>query len=255
MNIVLASFYTPGIRAIEYLIQKGFTPNQIHLLTHDDERNRMLIDFAKIHNIESQTFSVKSSDAYSWIKSINPDILFSLYFRNIIPEAVLGVPALGAINLHPALLPKNRGTFSSPWAIINDDKITGFTYHFMDPSVDTGNILLQKSVKIAPKETAYSLYHKLIIEGLKKFPQVLQMVINKNKGYQQQGESSYYPRKVPYEGYIDPNWDLQMIDRFIRAMYFPPFKGAMVKLNNGEEREVLSIKEYVNLTKQQLITK
>jgi len=251
---MLAAFYTPGIRAIEYLIQTGFTPNQIHLITHDDERNRTLIDFTRTHHIESQTFSIKSSDAYSWIKSFNPDILFSLYFRNIIPQGVLELPSLGAINLHPALLPKNRGTFSSPWAIINDDKITGFTYHFMDPSVDTGNILLQKTVKILSNETAYSLYHKLIIEGMKKFPQVLQMVINKNKGCEQQGNSSYYPRKVPFEGYINPNWDLKMIDRFIRAMYFPPFKGAMLKLNNGEDREVLSLKEYVFLIEQKLVS-
>ena len=245
IKVLLAAFYTPGIRAIEYLIQLGLRPQQIHLLTHDLDRNNTLMEYAIAHGIATKSFSVKSSDAFEWISEFQPDVLFSLYFRDIIPSSVLDIPSLGAVNLHPSLLPKYRGTFSSVWAIINDEKYTGFTYHYMLPQVDAGNIIIQRRVRIRPNDTAYSLYHRLIKMGMSAFGDVVNLVVkDKYVGKKQVGKFSYYPRKVPYGGYITPKWNRQQIDRFIRAMYFPTFGGAKVKLVNSEDREIFSVDEF-----------
>ena len=80
----------------------------------------------------------------------------------LIPEKILSISNLGGVNLHPSLLPKYRGAFSCPWAIINGEKTTGITYHYMNKKFDDGNIILQKSVKITKEETAFSLYNTLL---------------------------------------------------------------------------------------------
>ena len=254
MNILLAAFYTPGIRAIEYLIQAGYRPEQIHLLTHDVDRNQVLLAFAAVHGIETKTFSVKSAEAHTWIQEFQPDVLFSLYFRDIIPQRILDIPRLGAVNLHPSLLPKYRGAFSAPWVIINGEEYTGFTYHYMLARVDAGNIVLQSQVPVRQNDTASSLYHRPILEGMASFGEALRLVVEERyAGEPQVGESSYYPRQVPFGGRINLSWSRDEIDRFIRAMYFPPFKGAIVRLVNGQDREVCTIEEYDTLIASGLI--
>jgi methionyl-tRNA formyltransferase len=100
MRILLATFYTPGIRAVEYLIQAGYRPEQIHVLSHEMDKNRFLLEFMAGHGIETRTYPVKSADALDWIRDFSPDVLFSLYFRDII-LVCLNLPPLGAVNLHP----------------------------------------------------------------------------------------------------------------------------------------------------------
>jgi methionyl-tRNA formyltransferase len=155
---------------------------------------------------------------------------------------------LGAVNLHPSLLPRYRGTFSAPWVIINGERKTGFTYHYMLQTIDTGNIILQKQIFIRRDDTALALYNRLLVEGMKSFKTVFNLVTKENYGgTPQQGEASYYGRKVPYGGYIDVSWPIETIERFIRAMYFPPHKSALVRLVDGSEQEVDTIGEYQSL--------
>jgi methionyl-tRNA formyltransferase len=198
-----------------------------------------------MHGIATSTLSVTSTEVYEWVKSFRPNVLFSLYFRDIVPETILDIPDLGAVNLHPSLLPKYRGTFSSVHAILNGEKFTGFTYHYMLPEVDAGNIIMQCKVAIEPHDTAYSLYHRLIVEGMTAFDEAFRLVTEeRSPGERQVGEPSYYRREVPFGGYIDPRWSGEQIDRFIRAMYFPPFTGARIRLVGGHEKEVSSLVEY-----------
>ena len=215
------------------------------MLTHNEQRNAVLLDYTAAHGIETQTHGVRSETAYGQVRDFRPDVLFSLYYRDIIPQRILDVPPLGCVNLHPSLLPKYRGTFSSAWAIINGEADTGITYHRMVPAVDAGNIILQRRVPTASNDTAYSLYHRLIIEGMSAFDLAFHLVVEERyPGEPQVGEPSYYPRQLPFRGYVDPKWDRKQIDRFIRAMWFPPFKGACVRLRGGTEQEVRSLAEY-----------
>lgn len=247
MKVLLATFYTPGIYVLEYLFEVGFISSQIAILTHQNERNYALLDYAKIHGIETVTYSAKSEEALLWVRSFSPDTIFSLYYREIIPRDILLIPRLGSVNLHPSLLPKYRGAFSSPWVIFNGDKETGFTYHYMTEDVDAGNILLQKTLNVFENDTSFSLYHRLIREGVSQFGEILHMVLSGEKGGPQVGQSSYYPREVPNNGIIDDHWPTERIERFIRAMFFPPYKGALV-IREGMEVEVRSIRQYKKLT-------
>lgn len=247
MRVLLAAFHTPGIRAIECLIGTGCAPGQIRLLTHETERNSPLIAFARSHTIDVRTFAVNSADAHQWCEDFSPDVLFSLYFRKIVPARILRIPSRGAINLHPSLLPAYRGTFSAAWAIINGEERTGITYHHMLPEVDAGPIVKQVEVPIHEQDTAYSLYHRLLMCGMQHFGEVVQLAERRYPGRPQVGQASYYKRQLPHGGYIDPSWGSVRIERFIRGMFFPPFRPALVRLRDGSECEVSTMDEYENL--------
>ena len=244
MKVLIAGFYTPAIAGVQYLLGNGTLPADIRLLTHDLERNQFLIAYAQKHGISYTVQHIREIQVQKWIEEFQPDVLFSLYYRDIIPQRILEILRFGGLNLHPSLLPRYRGTFSIPWAVINGETHTGFTYHYMEKEVDAGKIVLQRSIPIDPDDTAYSLYHRLIEVGMKAFGEAFHLVIHKrHQGYPQVGEPSYFPRNLPYDGYIKPHWNRDQIDRFIRAMYFPPYRGAVLKLDD-QEYEIQSIDEY-----------
>lgn len=245
MKVLLAAFDRPGTLAIMCMLEKGLDPGQIRLLTHDLARNQDLIQYASDYRIEMRMSHVKSTETRDWIEDFAPDVLFSLYFRDIIPQYILDIPPLGCVNLHPALLPKYRGCFSAPWVIINGESETGYTYHRMVSKTDEGPIIWQERIPIMKDDTAYALYHRLLDTGMAAFGRVFDLVtLDRIPGVAQVGEPSYYSRKVPFGGYIDPAWSQDQVERFIRAMYFPPFRGAILR-RGEQEIEIRTIGEYV----------
>lgn len=95
------------------------------------------------------------------LKALNPDIMVTCAFGQILSKEILDIPKFGVINIHASLLPKYRGSAPIQYAIINGDKKTGVTIMQTDVGVDTGDILLQEEVEISPTETAGELFEKL----------------------------------------------------------------------------------------------
>jgi methionyl-tRNA formyltransferase len=246
-DIVLAAYGLPGIYAVESLFALGHHPGQIRILTHEiDERNKVLFELARHYGIETKTAGASSTECYQWLRQRPPGVIFSLHYRDRIPVRILEIPQHGCVNLHPSLLPAYAGCFSSAWAIINGEERTGFTYHYMVEDFDAGNILIQKEVPISRDDTAFTLFHRLIVEGMRSFESALERVLAGDKGTPQRGKQSYFPRQLPYGGNIDPLWDEEKVGRFIRAMSFPPFEGATLTRGN-KSHTVSSLEEYRKL--------
>ena len=240
---VVFAFELPD-HAIERLFGMGSTSEDIGLLTHPvDDRNRPLLAYAQAHAIEIVEWGRDLKQCVTWVESRRPDLLFSLHFRSRIPEEILSIPAQGAVNLHPSLLPEYRGCFSVPWAIINGEDTTGFSYHYMEEEFDAGDIVLQETVEIRDNDTAFSLFHRLIARGMQAFESVVDTAMSGRSGTPQQGEGSYYGRRLPYDGQIDPEWAEDEVERFIRAMDFPPHSGASLCLK-GRTYQVDTIEAY-----------
>ncbi|MCK4445485.1 MAG: methionyl-tRNA formyltransferase [Candidatus Marinimicrobia bacterium] len=119
-----------------------------------------------------QPTSLKSTDLIQEMKSFSPDIFVVVAFK-ILPKVILEVPKKGSINLHASILPKYRGAAPINWAIINGDKETGISIFQIKPKVDTGDILLQRYMKIQPDDTAGSLAEKLSVIGAEAIVEVL----------------------------------------------------------------------------------
>ncbi|MCZ7584226.1 MAG: formyltransferase family protein [Deltaproteobacteria bacterium] len=247
LRVLLAAYETPGIAAAQRLFAEGVTPDRIRLLTHPlDERNEPLIAFAWAHHIETTYHPAKSAEALAWARAFAPDVIFALHYMEKIPQRLLTLAPLGGVNMHPAPLPFYRGCFSTPWAIFNGETETGFTYHYMTDEFDAGDVVLQRRLPIAPHDTHFTLFHKLMLAGCNAFPEVLRLVVDERfPGIPQEGEGSYYPKRLPNNGVIDPSWDDAIIERFIRALDFPP--ASAVVLIDGKPTPVRSMAEYHRL--------
>ena len=109
---------------------------------------------------------IKKRPNVEYFKSIKPDLLISLYSKEIIPLEIIKLPKLGAINLHPALLPYNKGVSPTFWTLANGEKFTGVTLHFLDEGIDTGEIISQTKIPTIGFTTEHSLYLKCCMEGV-----------------------------------------------------------------------------------------
>ena len=216
--------------------------SDIIVFTHDSPENSEFVKHLEVNSIRITYDNINNS--LDLIKEFCPNYLLSIYYRHIISIDILNIVNNKAMNLHPSLLPAYKGTKSSVWAILNNEKYTGVSFHYMDSSIDTGKIILQKKITIKEEDTAYSLYHKLIGVFSSNFCEAFDLLVSSYNGIEQKGLSSYYSRKLPCEGEIKIK-DLSLEDarRFVRAMYFPPYKGAVFILKDESKVEVNSIKD------------
>src|SRR6202034_4721960 len=113
-----------------------------------------------------QPETIKSNaDFRSRLSDLHPDAIIVVGYGRIIPQWMLDLPPLGNINLHASLLPKYRGAAPIQWAIARGATVTGVTTMRIDAGLDTGDILLQEEVPIAPDDTAETLAPKLAEVG------------------------------------------------------------------------------------------
>jgi methionyl-tRNA formyltransferase len=145
-------------------------------------------------------------------------------------------------NLHPSLLPQYRGCSSTSWALINGENIIGYTYHYIDSQIDTGKIILQKVVVIEEFDTGLSLYYKMMYEALNDFKKAFDLVNQGYEGENQNGTGTYFSRGAPNNCIIDRNWPISKIEKFIRALNYPPLPPALL-----DGKEVRTIDDYLKL--------
>lgn len=245
MKVLYCGFGRPGLECL-YQLMSCFNVKTKNILvfTHESNEN---IEFVEHLTNNRITYFVNSiNDHVEEITKFHPDYLLSVYYRRIIKPKILEIVKYKAMNLHPSLLPAYRGTKSSVWALLNNEKQTGISFHYINDKIDDGNIILQKEIEITNEDTAYSLYHKLISVFSKNFDIAFQLLIESYKGYQQKGMVSYYSRDLPYGGIRRfDEITYQQAENFVKAMYFPPYKGAMFEKKNREKVEILHIEDLI----------
>lgn len=109
--------------------------------------------------------NVNSAQSEEFIRSLNPDLVISAYFSQIIDKNILSIPKVGSINIHPGWLPSYRGSLSYFWALKNDEKKAGVTIHWMDEGLDTGSIIDRKKFAIDPDATQQQLLVETALIG------------------------------------------------------------------------------------------
>jgi len=94
------------------------------------------------------------------IERLRPDMVVSCGYRHIVPERILDIPEEGCLNLHPAYLPYNRGANPNVWSIVEGTP-AGVTLHYMDPDLDTGDVVARRRIEADFSDTGKSLYNRL----------------------------------------------------------------------------------------------
>lgn len=249
-DVVIAGFYRPAVLALRQLFTIGHDPEDVLLVTYnvegEDRRNAELLSFADKTGVEYTTDPIGSDSVRERITALDPTVLFSLYFRNKIPMSLLDQIPCGGVNLHASLLPRHKGQYPVSHALAAGDDITGFTYHYMTATFDEGRVVVQRDVPIRQNDTAYSLYHRVIYAALRVFPTVYERVVLDRVRGEEQSDGGCYHSNLPNDNRIDPAWSDEKIDRFIRSMYFPPYRPPVVEIN-GTEHEVISLSQYHRL--------
>ena len=161
----------------------------------------------------------------SAIKLARPDALVVAAYGLILPAALLAVPPRGCLNVHASLLPRWRGAAPIQRALLAGDSTTGITIMQMDEGLDTGPILLQEAVAIAPDDTAGSLHDKLAVVGARLLLRALDAP--PTPVAQDAKAATYAARIARSEADIDWQESAEAIERRIRA--FDPVPGAQTR--------------------------
>lgn len=237
VKILLCGYHWVGCEVLSHILQRNDVAD-VALLTHDSPD--CVPDVRKVAEKNGVWHSVESINTAAF--PFRPEIISLVYYRHILSKEVIESVDGRCFNAHPSLLPEYRGCSSVPWAIINGEKKTGITFHYIDPSIDTGNILVQSAISIADTETQATLYQRCMQRVLAFWPAAFELVKAGFVGVPQEPGGTYYRRGVPAKGQIDDSWSDAKVERFIRAMIFPPYPAATY---NGHVVETME--DYISL--------
>jgi methionyl-tRNA formyltransferase len=179
-------------------------------------------------------------NAPEWIervRALQPDFIFSFYYRHMLDMALLDTARLGAYNMHGSLLPKYRGRVPVNWAIVNGERQTGATLHRMVAKPDAGAMVAQQSVPILPDDTAYDVFQKVSVAAEIALDGVLPKLINGTAIHTQLDltQGSYFGGRKPEDGRIDWKQSADRIHNLIRAVA-PPYPGAFATIEGKHLR-------------------
>src|SRR3954469_22404766 len=104
---------------------------------------------------------IRNEEAAAELRVLAPDVIVVMAYGQILPRTVLDIPRVACLNLHASLLPRHRGAAPIQAAIVAGESETGVTVMYMDEGLDTGDVLLEKRIAIAPDETGGSLHDRL----------------------------------------------------------------------------------------------
>ena len=167
-----------------------------------------------------QPLKVRDEEFVKTLRAYNPDVMVVVAFGQIIPLSILKMPKYGCVNIHGSLLPKYRGAAPIQWAVLDGEKETGITTILMDEGIDTGDILLKKTIKIDTDETSGSLFDKLMALGAETILETLDELEKGSLTPTKQGESptAYAKMLTKAMGLIDFTKSAKELDCFVRGM-------------------------------------
>lgn len=173
------------------------------------------------------------------LAAARPEAIVVAAFGQLLPRAVLELPALGCLNVHASLLPRHRGAAPIPAAILAGDEMTGVTIMLMEAGLDTGPILAQVAEPIRPEDTAGSLAERLAESGARLLVDTLPRWAQGSIRPRPQDESlaTYAPELKKEDGLLD--WSLPAEDLWRRCRAFYPWPGAYT-LWRGRPLKVLA---------------
>ncbi|WP_207432207.1 methionyl-tRNA formyltransferase [Sabulibacter ruber] len=237
-------FAVPSLQA---LVENGW--NVVAVITAPDKpagRGLRLVhspvkEVALQHNLPVlQPTNLKDQAFQEELRSFNAHLQVIVAFR-MLPEAVWNMPPLGSLNIHASLLPHYRGAAPINWALIHGDKETGVTSFFLQHEIDTGDIILQKKVTIAPEDNFGTLYEKLKHAGAELLLETVEAIAEERTQPYPQPQPAEPLRMAPkifkQTCQIDWNQPAEQVHNFVRGL--SPYPAAWTVLE-GKQFKVFS---------------
>jgi methionyl-tRNA formyltransferase len=176
MRIILVGQGPFGEKTLNSLIQKG--EDIVGVFCPKGKGGEAMKDLAESSTVALfQPDHMRDAEVHEAYLDLKPDLVVLAFVTDILPESLLDVPTIGTICYHPSLLPRHRGSSGINWAVIQGDTRTGLTILWADKGIDTGAILLQKEIDIAPNDTTGSLYfNRLFPMGIDAIVEAVELI-------------------------------------------------------------------------------
>ena len=230
-SAVVFAYHDIGVRCLETLLELGVEVSLV--VTHQDNTTEKIwfdsvARLAERNNIAFITpVNVNSAAVIEQVSQCEPEFIFSFYYRQMLGQQLLDIPAGGCFNLHGSLLPKYRGRVPLNWAIIHGEKEAGVSLHRMEIKPDAGNLVAQAPVPILCNDSALDVFQKLKCAAetllMEVIPEMLAGRVVEMPQDLEQG--SYFSGRKPEDGRIDWCLPARDIHNLIRAVA-PPYPGA-----------------------------
>jgi len=185
-----------------------------------------------------QPARIKDRQAIEKIRVLKPDVIVVMAYGQILPRDVLEIPKSACLNLHASLLPRWRGAAPIQAAIAAGDRKTGITVMYVDEGLDTGDILLLRSIDILPADTGGSLHDRLAKIAPEPLLESLELLAKGRAPRTPQDNrfATYAPKLKREDGKIDWSGPADVIERKIRA--FNPWPGAFTLVTDKSGRQL-----------------
>lgn len=215
--------------------------------------------FCDLHSIPYTAINkLNSTETYEFIKTRIPDYILSINNFFVIKNDILSIPTKGTVNFHNSVPSRYHGLNIPSWVIINGEETHGAMWHFVENTIDTGDVIVFDSFPVTKTETAASLMVKCIKKGIELFPDLInQLLENTITRTPQIRDASYYGKKdLPdNKGYIDFKQSGKEIDQLVRGLNYLPFNNSYLyaKIRYKEKELVINSVE-VETTKKLTIS-
>lgn len=230
-SAVVFAYHNVGLRALAAVLANGIEVKLV--VTHEDNPEENIwfgrvAELAEMNNIPViRPDDPDSQSVIEQIAALKPDWLFSFYYRHMLGQSLLDIPAKGALNLHGSLLPKYRGRVPINWAVIHGETECGASLHRMEIRPDAGALIDQQAVPILPNDTAHEVFQKVTCAAemvlMRALPGLLSDSIEEIPLDLAAG--SYFGGRKPEDGRINWSWPTQQIHNLVRAVA-PPYPPA-----------------------------
>lgn len=231
MKAIVFAYHDIGCVGLKALVEAGYDIQAVFTHTDDPSENRFFSSVARVAaDLELPIFAPEDVNHPLWVERIcklQPDIIFSFYYRNMLSDDILSLAPQGGFNLHGSLLPKYRGRAPINWALVNGETETGVTLHQMVKKADAGPIAGQHKVAISETDSALTLHAKMRDAAQKLLGDMLPKI---KKGSlhltpQKEAEASYFGRRTAADGEIYWQKSAVAINNLVRAVT-EPYPGA-----------------------------
>ena len=239
MRLIFMGYHNVGWTCLEALIHlaRQFGDDIAAVVTHADDP-RENIWFASVARLAFEHYLPVYQPAdpndpafVAAMQKLQPDFLFSCYYRHMLKAPLLALPRRGALNLHGSLLPLYRGRVPVNWALVHGETETGVTLHYMVPKADQGDIVAQAPVPIAPDDTALTLFAKMTAAAGRLFRETYPVLRSgqEHRRPQDHAQASYFGGRGPEDGRIDWQKPAAAVYNLVRAVTHP-YPGAFTTL-------------------------
>jgi methionyl-tRNA formyltransferase len=237
-RVLFFGYSEVGYECLDLLLTRG--DQIVALITHEDNPNEKIwfkTPAAAARDKNIPIFTPEKVNTPEWVERIaalQPDLILSVYYRNMISSRILALPRLGAFNLHGSLLPKYRGRAPINWAVLHGEPRIGMTLHRMVKQADAGAIVDQEGVDLGPRDTAEQAFRKVLPCARRVLARQIDALLagTAPETPQDESQATYFGGRKPEDGRIDWTQTSRQIFDLIRAVT-DPYPGAFTEVGTA----------------------